>query len=113
MPSNCGISWVYLLMLFLFILLHNKHLLKSGLFYQERICSLWTELPSKSALIPIKRIYYVGKVVQSIVSLTSLLVVKMLTVLVSTIFNSPVFLLKNVISFCKCKSYPHFIQQKY
>ena len=35
-----------------------------------------------------------GPVVQSIVSLTSLLVVKMLTVLVSTISNSQVFLLK-------------------
>ena len=35
-----------------------------------------------------------GPVVQSIVSLTNLLVVKMLTVLVSTISNSQVFLLK-------------------
>ena len=35
-----------------------------------------------------------GPVVQSIVSLTSLLLVKMLTVLVSTISNSQVFLLK-------------------
>ena len=35
-----------------------------------------------------------GPVVQSVVSLTSLLVVKMLTVLVSTIYNSQVFLLK-------------------
>ena len=44
-------------------------------------------------------------VVQSIVSLTSSLVVKMLTVLVSTISNPQVFLLKNVSSFFKCKSY--------
>ena len=45
-----------------------------------------------------------GPVVQSIVSLTSSLVVKMLIVLVSTISNSQVFLLKNVSSlnfFCK------------
>ena len=35
-----------------------------------------------------------GQVVQNIVSLTSLLVVKILTVLVSTISNSQVFLLK-------------------
>ena len=55
-----------------------------------------------------------GPVVQSIVSLTSLLVFKMLTVLESTISNSQVFLLKkNVSSFCKCKSYSHFFQQKY
>ena len=40
-----------------------------------------------------------GQVVQNIVCLTSLLVVKMLTVLVSTISNSQVFLLKNVSSF--------------
>ena len=37
---------------------------------------------------------YQGLVVQSIFSLTSLLVVKMLTVIVSTISNSQVFLLK-------------------
>ena len=35
-----------------------------------------------------------GRVVQSVVSLTSLLVVKMLTVLINTICNSQVFLLK-------------------
>ena len=40
-------------------------------------------------------INYQGPVVKSIISLTSLLVVKMLTVLVSTISNSQVFLLKN------------------
>ena len=49
-----------------------------------------------------------GPVVQSIVSLRSLLVVKMLTVLVSTISDSHLFLLKNVSSFCKCKSFSHF-----
>ena len=32
----------------------------------------------------------------------------LLTVLVSTISYSQVFLLKNVNSFCKCKSYSHF-----
>ena len=52
-----------------------------------------------------------GPVVQSIVSLKSSLVVKMLTVLVSTISNSQVFLLKNVSSFCKCKSYSHFFSK--
>ena len=48
---------------------------------------------------------YLGPVVQSIVSLTSLLGVKMLTVPVSTISNSQVFLLK------KCKSYSHFFSK--
>ena len=48
-----------------------------------------------------------GPVVRSIVSLTSSLVVKMLTILVSTISNSQVFLLKNV----KCKSYSHFFSK--
>ena len=38
--------------------------------------------------------------------------VKMLTVLVSTISNSQLFLLKkNVSSFCKCKSYSHFFSK--
>ena len=38
---------------------------------------------------------------------------KMLTVLVSAIFNSQVFLLKkkNVSSFCKCKSYSYFFSK--
>ena len=50
-----------------------------------------------------------GPVVQSIVSITSSLLVKMLTVLISTISNSQVFICwKNVSSFCKCKSYSHF-----
>ena len=52
-----------------------------------------------------------GPVVQSLVSLMSLLVVKMLTVLVSTISNSQVFLLKKVSSFCKWKSYSHFFSK--
>ena len=53
-----------------------------------------------------------GPVVQSVVSLMSSLVVKMLTVLVSTISNSHVFLLKkNVSSFCKCKRYSHFFSK--
>ena len=53
-------------------------------------------------------------VVQSIVSLISLLMVKILTVLVSTISNSQVFLLKkNVRSFCKCQKLLTFFQQKY
>ena len=53
-----------------------------------------------------------GPVAQSIDSLTSSLVVKMFTVLVSTISNSQVFLLKkNVSTFCKCKT-THIIQQK-
>ena len=47
-----------------------------------------------------------GPVVQSIVSLTSLLVINMLTVLVSTIPNLQVFLLKK-----KCKSYSHFFSK--
>ena len=53
-----------------------------------------------------------GPVVQSIVSLTCSLMVRMLTALVSTISNSQVFLLKkNVGSFCKCKNYSHFFSK--
>ena len=47
-----------------------------------------------------------GPVVQNVVGLTSLLAVKMFTVLVSTISNSQVFLLKNV-----SKSYSHFFSK--
>ena len=47
---------------------------------------------------------YQGPVIQSVVSLMSSLVVKMLTVLLSTISSSQVFLLKNVNSFFKCKN---------
>ena len=42
----------------------------------------------------IKQNTYLGLVVQSIISLTNLLMVKRLTVLVSTISNSQLFLLK-------------------
>ena len=35
----------------------------------------------------------------------------MLTVLVSTIYNSQLFCRKNVSSFCKCKSYSHFFSR--
>ena len=53
-----------------------------------------------------------GPVVQCVVSLTSSLAVKMLTILVNIILNSQVFLLKkNVSSFCKCKSYSHFFSK--
>ena len=55
---------------------------------------------SISDIAPYKR-SILGSVVQSIVSLMSLLVVKMLTVIVSKISNSQVFLLKNVSSSCK------------
>ena len=54
---------------------------------------------------------FLGPVVQNIVSVTSSLVVKLLIVLVSTISNSQVFLLKKVSSFCKCKSYSHFFSK--
>ena len=37
--------------------------------------------------------------------------VKMLTILVNTISNLQIFLLKNVSSFCKCKSYSHFFSK--
>ena len=53
-----------------------------------------------------------GPVVQSVVSLTSSLVVKMLTVLVNT-SNSQVFLLKNVSSVCKSQATHIFFSTKY
>ena len=37
--------------------------------------------------------------------------VKLLTDLKGVISNSQVFLLKNVSSFCKCKSYSHFFSK--
>ena len=43
---------------------------------------------------PVKHCDHLGPVVQSILSLTSSLVVKMLTVLVNTVSNSQLFLLK-------------------
>ena len=39
--------------------------------------------------------------------------VKMFTVLVSTISNSQAFSLKNVSSFCKHKSYSHFFNKNF
>ena len=63
----------------------------------------WRHFLFVSFLVKITK--YQGPGVQIFVSLTSSLVVKMLTVLVSTVANSQVFLLKNVSSF--------FFQQKY
>ena len=57
------------------------------------------------------RLIDLDRVVQSIVSLTSSLVVKMLTVLISTISKSVIFAEKNVSSFCKCKRYSHFFSK--
>ena len=57
---------------------------------------------------------FLGPVVQSIVSLTSSLVVKILTVLVRKISNSQLFFFcwkKKMSSFCKCKSYSHFFSK--
>ena len=52
---------------------------------------------------------YLGPVVQSIFSLTSSLVVKMLTVLVSTVSNSQVFLLKK----CEMRKLLNFFSQNF
>ena len=52
-----------------------------------------------------------GQVVQSVDSLTSSLVVKMLTVLVIQYLIHRYFCWENVSSFCKCKSYSHFFSK--
>ena len=66
---------------------------------RERI-PIYTEkrepLQEKRCLLFIQVVCNQGLVVQSVVSLTSSLVVKILTVLVSTISNSQVFLLKKI-----------------
>ena len=61
-------------------------------------------------LVFAKSVSILDPVVQSIVCIASSLTVKMLAVLVSTISNSHMFLLKNkyVSSFCKCKIYSFF-----
>ena len=69
-------------------------------------------LPQYMFLWRNKKTIYLGPVVQSVVSLMSMLVGKMLTVLVSTVSNTQVFFAeKNVSSFCKCKSYSHFFSK--
>ena len=60
-----------------------------------------------------KKVKYQGSVVQSIIILTSSLVVKMLTVLVHTIFNSQVFLLKICEWLLQMQKLLTFFQQKY
>ena len=104
-----------------FILNKNKEFYsKQGpsLFRMETKAILWNCLPWS---ISYKEVHCIrltmvwsdqNPVVQSILSLTSSLVVKMLTTLVSTISNSQVFLLKkNVSRFCKCKCYSHFFNK--
>ena len=92
--------------------------------HRSGVCSLWADeahlVMSSHQWLTITNSYkqnrsiiakHQSPVVQNTVSLTSSLVVKMLTVLVSRISNSQVFLLKNVSSFCKCKSYSHFFSK--
>ena len=55
------------------------------------------------------RIKGLGPVVQSVISLTSLLRVISLTVLADSIHNILIFLLKK----CECKSYSHFFSKKF
>ena len=55
----------------------------------------------------------VGPVVQSVVSLTSSLRVISLTVLVDTIYNILIFLLKKCAVLFYCKSYSHFYSKKF
>ena len=54
-----------------------------------------------------------GPVVQSIISLKSWLAVKMLTVLVSTVSNSQIFLLKKCGQLLQMQKLLTFLQQKY
>ena len=80
--------------------------------WQQMRCTMrkdlfWANTNSKDQDQP-TRPSNLGPVVQSIVGLTSSLVVKTLTVLVNTISKSQIFCWKNVSSFCKCKSYSHF-----
>ena len=74
-------------------------------FSQKLVFWVLTRRPKvllKSTHVSVKIYIYLGPVIQSIISLTSSLVVKLLTVLESTIPNSEVFLMKkNVSSFCK------------
>ena len=60
-------------------------------YFQEKL-----HLKGRNQFRKLMNVEDLGPVVQSIVSLTSSLVVKMLTVLVSTICNSWVFLLKKM-----------------
>ena len=71
------------------------------LFLTKTYCGYSLEVPQRGTsneypqyVLQEKYKKYQGQVVQNIVSLTSSLVVKMLTALVSTISNSQVFLLK-------------------
>ena len=84
--------------------IHEKFLYSKQFIYHS-FCETYVILKE----IYVLRMGTQGPVVQSIVGLTSSLVVRMLTVLVSTISNSQVFLLKNVSSFCK--SYSHFFSK--
>ena len=81
----------------------------SSPFYCLLICLKPLDDIKLCSLVRCHVLLHLDPVVQSIVSLTSLIVVKMLTVLVSTISNSQVVLLKNVSSFCK---FAHFFFSK-
>ena len=71
----------------------------------QRFHSVSSDLGQQFALALLNTLWSVqGPVVQSILSLTSLLVVKMLTVLVSTISNSDIFADKMWVAFANAKA---------
>ena len=87
--------------------------------YEYCISVLWVpwKLAIKECYLSLSAVGYTiiqkeqDPVVQSVVSLTSSLVVKMLFVLVSTISNSQFICWKRWVAFCKC--YSHFFSKKY
>ena len=69
--------------------------------------------PNHRSFLETQHISFQGPVLQSIVSLTSALVVKLLTVQISTISNSPVILLKKIwVTLANAKP-THILQRKY
>ena len=80
----------------------KKHLLQNYILLNQKVNLRYIVTHRDSSL---------GPVVQIVVSLTSSLVVKILTVVVSSISNLQLFVLKNVSSFCKCKSYSHYFSK--
>ena len=81
--------------------------------WKNMFCSTWSTLLSGVRILRVSKSAVIdqGPVVQSILSLTSSLMGKMLTVLVSILSNSKVFCRKKNNRFCNCKSYSYFVSK--
>ena len=109
----------------IFRFLHkNKYFLHKNKYFQmfsQNICCGYSFCQRQRVLMNAHKIWYCGEMrkknrgpgVQSIVSLTNLLMINSLTVVAKIFSNTLIFLLQKYEKLLHCKSYTHFFSKKY